>query len=57
MESRGKIKVSGGLEEDIERRGDLIRECLRFAEERDGSKSRVAEGGCQLMELRTMRIC
>lgn len=31
MESRGKIKVSGGLEEDIERRSDLIRECLRFA--------------------------
>lgn len=57
MESRGKIKVSGGLEEDIEKGRSYSRVSAIRGKERDGSKSRVAEGGCQLMELRTMRIC
>lgn len=61
MESGGKIKVSEGLDIYIERRRRRGRSYSRVSairgKERDGSKSGVAEGGCQLMELRTMRIC
>lgn len=61
MESGGKIKVSKGLDIYIERRRRRGRSYSRVSairgKERDGSKSGVAEGGCQLMELRTMRIC